>query len=621
MRPVFLVIRQARFFWVLQSTQDDNAERMAGSSASHASWSTLADQRHQDCARVASVCLQQLQEIKHTCDTTKQGPDRASCSLIDFLWQNLTVTREEDDVALFALAIDRKRRPAADPARHPSALSDADFFDSCPPTAKARLWGMEPNGAAFALLQTTVVIGKFAKGLGLSFSKALTQAGTIVEQVMDARSKAWESVRNTLKDVFEHLKTDGGHVKEYLLAVYHAIKANLGNFDSQGESRAQKQSLVHRMLLVPILALLVWISLYVNMLLLVNRGRMITPEEYGQIIRVINTIVAGILSRLPDVARKLLHLSKDAALKLGRLAKQSVLNLGSAFVSGVGNVARSAARGAVRGVGSLGSSAARGVGRLGSGIRHGIGRGIGSLGSRVSSWFRRSGGRFLLHYQNPLRRLWAGAKSVVNKSMGAVAGHLGWSRTPQAPETTQAPETPSTQAGTDANALVLSVTTYGQALDAMIKLKYLRTLFGLGPVVPSPVESLPSAFEGARDVPAAVPHAGDVRGSVEQRSAAERAELEARFAAQRQASSEAAEHTARARDGVVQMTQQVQRALDDMHGSDGSLPGVVHNGGSVTPDLPRSEGGRYYNGTTYSRTHVGHGHRRHRRHHQVAYAY
>ena len=191
-----------------------------------------------------------------------------------------------------------------------------------------------------------------------------------------------------------------------------------------------------------------------------------------------------------------------------------------------------------------------------------VAAGVGAVGSYFASWFRGKGGRYLVHYQGPFSRLWSGVKKYVSERV------LG---PPRHAHNTVVDTAPTTSTEHPVHKAPMS---YGEALVDVTKLKCLQ---------------------GLQQRPGFVTDSAS--GVVHSPGDATEAALEAKGAAAK-----------------VEARQETDAALDNSNGSESPTPGV-----DESPTLAGG-GRRHYNGTTYSRTHVGHGHRPRWRH-QVGYAF
>jgi hypothetical protein len=399
---------------------------------------------------VGYVCSTQVDDLKKRCLEDKGGASTKAygsfgCDMIDFLWQNMTVTLDADDGIAFRDGVIAKWVPPEKPFAealltvgnfYGAATAPADdtlqkaariFEDTCPRSIRPRLWGTTVDSGNLVAVILAADVGRFVKMLGFSLKDTLTDVAVFVDHVADANERG--DAVNKLRAKLRALKTRGSNAVGYVKDLHHLLAEASRDFPdwrtSDGKTK-QSSSVVQRVIVSPLRALLLVIAFCSNV---VNADYQ-DKEYFLAVMEVVNNIVYTVLQGVGLAAKKLLRLPAAAARALRSFARRSV-----------------------------------------SGVSHALGTGSRALGRFVKGWFSGHGGRFMARYQGPFANLWRRVKQYASAVADRVSG-----RASVLPTESPTAQTSEPASGRPVTQTVQWPTTYAEALTAVVKVIHLRRL-------------------------------------------------------------------------------------------------------------------------------------------------
>ena len=395
-----------------------------------------------DMVRLA--CARQLQSLREDCGNDRNGMFYAygtmRCGMIDFLWQHMSVNLAPDDGTAFRDAVIMKLVPQdmafADALQYVSGAAGADastkdqefqaaLLDTCPfpDRVHPRLWGMPVTPNHMLLISLATDVGRMVKWLGFSLADTLGDVAVFVDRVADAeeRGPAVKAVREKVQAVADTLNRHTSHGAAALRDLYRTlVKANVEETPAGPTAPAKRSSLVHRVIVAPLKALMLCIALGAQTAAMLTVG----PTVVEHITQLVRHLMGTVMEHVAAAGKRLLRLPADAVRALHSFARNSASRVASAVAAGAG-----------------------------------------AVGSYFASWFRGKGGRYLVHYQGPLSRLWEGTKRYVSQRVlgppGGQEPNLLVETLPTAPARPPVYEAP---------------TSFDQALVNVTKLKCLQRL-------------------------------------------------------------------------------------------------------------------------------------------------
>lgn len=462
--------------------------------------------RENFCGAVQEVCSKSLQEWRSHCPAVRQihgtflgAPNSGhACDMISFLWGNMTVSLTDADQGTFfrdtcltsgQLAESKETTgdtlsSAAGPAAgaRPNnpvdvlmkssenlrglALTEARglLFESLNEgplrigKIPVTVWGI--NFEHVSLVGPLLMsMGQMVKYLGLSVTQMLGRVTRVALRVAHSSTRQDEiaKIRKDLQALKTTAQSHGASVKTRLRKLYDDLRDLLLHeplmVDEQptegdvemplGSTTAsqKKTGLVYRVIMAPFMALFLLVAVVTNAF--TSDGSELSNgfnNTLHQVFAALQAIVSVVLNLIVKAAQHVLHLSKAAVQQLGRWAKAGLLT----------------AKGAIANTAS-------------------------GAWNTVSGFFRGRGGRFLARYRNPLRRLFERTRGFVKEKVGVLHSMAQAAFGPPA-ETTDA----STAAQTESpEPIAVRLTTYAEALVAVVKLKEIRLMLSIHKELPS----------------------------------------------------------------------------------------------------------------------------------------